>query len=309
MRRWLRRQFGLLNPLYVCGLSRMERKLPVLCYHRLLPDMPGQTKSCMHIPPTLFETHVDRLSRLGFRFIGLEEFELMIRGQIRHDKRAILLTFDDGYKDLLLVYERLAKKYAFRATVFVIGSAVGKPGPLLLKSLDQPASEHLARHEDLWTALDWHDLRALQGLGADVGMHGHVHSPVSAIDPQEFRRQILKDSEAMKAALGFRPWAFALPYGQGESYTRQHLQELVARGFRLVFSTHSSRIRVPATHLPLPRLVVQPDEAPSVMCRNVFGASDIIGEFRRRRSPELSLQTWSPGKRPVERRVPRGTDR
>lgn len=289
MKGWLRQRFGLLNPLYLSGFSRSERKVPVLCYHRILPDMRSPTSSCMHLSPELFEAHVARLAGLGFRFLGLEEFKLMISGQVGYDPRAVLMTIDDGYRDLLLVYERLAKKYAFRATLFVVGSAIETAGPFLLHPLDEPAREHLGRHPELWDALGWRELRHLREMGADLGMHGHVHAPVSEIEPNEFERQIRSDREAMERGLGLLPQAFALPFGHDGTYSREHLERLLGCGIRLIFSTRASRVRMPASSLPLPRLVVQTGESPEIMCRDVFGASDIIGAFKHRKGVEVPL--------------------
>jgi peptidoglycan/xylan/chitin deacetylase (PgdA/CDA1 family) len=98
---WLRNRF---NP---AGL--------ILLYHRVttLPSDPH----LLSITPQQFEEHLQVIKRLG-QPVHLRELVKSIKDG-RPIKRAIVVTFDDGYADNLLEAKPLLEKYDIPATVYV----------------------------------------------------------------------------------------------------------------------------------------------------------------------------------------------
>jgi peptidoglycan/xylan/chitin deacetylase (PgdA/CDA1 family) len=93
----------------------------ILLYHRVarLPTDP----QWLAVPPELFEEHL-RALRARFRPLALAELSAGLRRR-RLPRRAVVVTFDDGYADNLHAAKPALVRQGFPATVFVSAGAVG----------------------------------------------------------------------------------------------------------------------------------------------------------------------------------------
>ncbi len=104
---------------------------PILMYHSLDLDRTGTPT----ISEAGFEYHLRYLKEHGYRVVPVEELVAEIKkGHI--PRRAVAITFDDGYKDNLKAV-RLLKEYGFPATIFVIVGRIGEEGYLSVEDLRQ----------------------------------------------------------------------------------------------------------------------------------------------------------------------------
>ncbi len=89
--------------------------VPVLLYHHINRD-----DDVLSIPPELFEEHLRFLKDEGYVSILPEELcEFMITGR-RNFRKAVVITFDDGYLDTWVYAYPLLKRYGFRAVLFLV---------------------------------------------------------------------------------------------------------------------------------------------------------------------------------------------
>ena len=219
-----------LAALLCCALSGAWAQVQfpqVLAYHQVaaageapLPDYPV-------ISLDLLEAQFRYLAEHNIRTLTLDEY-LQAIAQPNPPRRAVLLTFDDGYRSLLTRVYPLLQKYDLHAVAFVIASRVGQKNRL------NPAQP--------W--LSWSECRALEQSGrVDIEAHGYrSHSKVLGLraglpregpflttrlyDPERktleseeaYRRRILNDlllsRTVIEANLKKRVKAFAWPYGK-----------------------------------------------------------------------------------------------
>jgi peptidoglycan/xylan/chitin deacetylase (PgdA/CDA1 family) len=85
--------------------------------------------------------------------------------------------------------------------------------------------------------LDWDDVRALRGLGFDVGGHTVSHVILSRVSDERAWAEIRGSSEAIEASLGTKPTAFAYPNGRPEDYTRSTIDLVRRAGFAWAVTT------------------------------------------------------------------------
>jgi peptidoglycan/xylan/chitin deacetylase (PgdA/CDA1 family) len=85
--------------------------------------------------------------------------------------------------------------------------------------------------------LDWADVRALSGLGFDVGGHTVGHVILSRVSDERAWAEIRGSSEAIEACLGAKPTAFAYPNGRPEDYTRSTIDLVRRAGFAWAVTT------------------------------------------------------------------------
>jgi peptidoglycan/xylan/chitin deacetylase (PgdA/CDA1 family) len=147
--------------------------------------------------------------------------------QPRHG-RAILITFDDGYRNFADAALPLLRRFGFTATLFVPVDYVGKrpswlesnhaTARLLLNQLGFPGRER-QRLEDGMAALarepllDWPALRDLVAAGIDVQSHGAGHGFLTRLPPEEAAADLARSRSVLEDRLGAPVRTIAYPYG------------------------------------------------------------------------------------------------
>jgi peptidoglycan/xylan/chitin deacetylase (PgdA/CDA1 family) len=105
----------------------------VLSYHRVV-----ELESDIHalcVTPRHFGEQLDVLRRY-YRVLGLRRLTAALRDG-RLPRRAVVLTFDDGYADNLHHAKPALERHALPATVFVTSGHVGQPREFLNDELDR----------------------------------------------------------------------------------------------------------------------------------------------------------------------------
>jgi peptidoglycan/xylan/chitin deacetylase (PgdA/CDA1 family) len=137
--------------------NRLATRAVVLQYHRVAELAFDPYALC--VTPQHFADHLVVLRRLG-RPTSLEECSRALRGG-KLLRRAIVVTFDDGYADSLYAAKPVLERHDVPATVFVVSGSVGSQQEfwwdelewLLLQPGRLPRSLHLVvngeRHQ--WT--------------------------------------------------------------------------------------------------------------------------------------------------------------
>ena len=105
---------------------------------------------------------------------------------------AVLITFDDGYRDNLENAAPVLHKHGYPAVQFVPLAYVGDRQPL-------PHEEHLAASGVINRTVDWEELGELERLGVRIESHGISHQP--ARRPRA-RRGGARDRDLEAAARG-----------------------------------------------------------------------------------------------------------
>lgn len=156
-------------------------RIPILYFHSVAPRRdPNWKKSYLTVTTRLFENLLRYLKRSGFRFVSLRE---AISGENRSGKRAVCLTFDDGYLDNFVYAFPLIKRYDARAAIFVSPEFVdGTAGvrPNLEDLWDRRCGE---AHLNGSGFLSWPEMRIMEASGlVDVESHGLTHSKIIRSD-------------------------------------------------------------------------------------------------------------------------------
>ena len=89
-------------------------KIPIILYHSISDD-----KSNISLNISEFEKQIIFLKKRNYKTINFDEIN-------DTEKKQIIITFDDGYKDLNSTVLPILKKYEFKATCFVVSGLLGK---------------------------------------------------------------------------------------------------------------------------------------------------------------------------------------
>ena len=246
----------------------------ILLYHRVAAVHPDPWGLC--VTPEHFEQHLEVLGR--HRCERLDR----VNTPWRHDP-AIVVTFDDGYADNLLVAAPLLKRYGVPATFFITTGGIGSSQEfwwdqleqIILQGVRSPDVErraHAGLYELLLPLEDHEQQRVLAGLRAEyfpgsglrrshrtlthaelnelaserlfeIGAHTVTH-PLLAAQPREMQQAELRGSKRWLEARLERPIAsFSFPYGGTGHYSAETVAVVQEAGFKRACTTNPRRVR------------------------------------------------------------------
>ena len=89
-------------------------KIPILSYHSV------SNENCpLSLKINQFENQLKYLKKNGFESVFIDEIS-------KSKNKKFIITFDDGYKDLISNSLPILKRYNFKATCFVVSNLIGE---------------------------------------------------------------------------------------------------------------------------------------------------------------------------------------
>lgn len=151
-------------------------KVPIVAYHSVA-DEHDHMFSVLSLPVASFERQLQHLERRGFTTLTLYDVYGYLKSSAPLPRRAVVLTFDDGYLDNWVHAFPLLKKYGMKATIFVITDCVD-PRSTPRPTLEDAWAGRVDRRElEWWGYCSWPELEAMQRSGlVDVQSHTKTHT-------------------------------------------------------------------------------------------------------------------------------------
>jgi peptidoglycan/xylan/chitin deacetylase (PgdA/CDA1 family) len=239
-----------------------DRALRVLMYHKV-NDVP---ENSVTVPVSRFDEQMAQLGELGYQPVSLDDVLAYYLDGVPLPSRAVLVTFDDGYRDNLENAAPVLQKYGYPAVLFVPVAYLGTTRPL-------PHDEHLAQRGIVNRTLSWSALDELKSAGIRVECHGIGHRPLAEVD--EAAREITLSKLKLEEFLGRPVRAFAYVKGSEAHYRPVHLSLLRQAGYDLAFTSISGANGPRTDPLQLHRYNVEP-YPPRTFELVLSGACDLI---------------------------------
>jgi peptidoglycan/xylan/chitin deacetylase (PgdA/CDA1 family) len=241
------------------------RTLRVLMYHKV-NDLPGNR---MSMPISKFDEQMAYLGELGYTVVGLDDVLDHYVGGKPLAAGAVLITFDDGYRDNLQNAAPILHKYGYPAVQFVPLGYVGDPLPL-------PHEERLAARGLFNRTADWDELAELERAGVQIESHGISHRPLADLEIDEAAREIVISKLRLEERLGRPVRAFSYVKGSEAHYKPVHLSLVRQAGYDVAFTSVSGANSPSSDPLELHRYNVEPYPARTFELV-LAGACDLIG--------------------------------
>lgn len=253
------------------------RYVAVLSYHRILPGFPAGSPRSASIEPAAFEAQLDYLASNDYKILSLDELKLVIDGKIRPQRRAVAITFDDGYADNLLVAHAIARRFGFAVNYFIPTGIIGMERWPYDWAPRTPQEEwHMARHPELWRPLTWAEVEWMRSEGAHFGCHGYLHRRFSELDRSALREEIARSVGTYRERMGEPPQFFSIPWGDAAAFTKDAIPILMEHGIQLVFTTLARRVALPHAGPLIPRISIREQDDLASFARKIEGAHDLL---------------------------------
>jgi hypothetical protein len=167
-------------------LPNRTLEVPILMYHRidvLRPSLPAITRS-LTVAPADFAAQMRWLKAHGFHAITQQQLFAALEHGKALPTSPVLITFDDGYRDVLKNAAPVLRRLGMPATAYVITGRISGPDVSFfswaqLHTLEQDGIEvgsHTVHHVELPGLTDPAALQEL--IQSRLALERHLHHPV-----------------------------------------------------------------------------------------------------------------------------------
>ncbi|HEU5215994.1 MAG TPA: polysaccharide deacetylase family protein [Gaiellaceae bacterium] len=168
--------------------------VPILMYHRIgrLPRV-GDRYPGLTVQSRVFAEQMEWLARHGFHAVSERQlFDALEWGRPALPSRPVVITFDDGYRDVLWNAEPILHRLHMPATVFVI-------------------TDRISGRDSSF--LTWKNLTDLERDGFAIGSHSVNHRDLTTLSPMRVWLELTRSRGALQRHLGVPGYWFSYPAG------------------------------------------------------------------------------------------------
>ena len=236
----------------------LSMRLRILAYHAIADLSDDPVLAEYGVPPRLFEAQLDALLDGGWSFVDLDAVLAALSGGRELPRKALLLTFDDAYSDLLDVACPILVERGLPGIVFAVAGKLGGTNEW----------DHKLRATTL-DLLDADGLRAAAAQGVETGSHTVSHRPLTKVSGEELEEEIAGAATMFEAAGLPRPRTFSYPYGEWDPSIAA-----VARnaGYEASFTIDPGVVTAGMDPHTLPRIEVHASDTPRRLRRKLLTA-------------------------------------
>jgi peptidoglycan/xylan/chitin deacetylase (PgdA/CDA1 family) len=235
----------------------------VLGYHGIRDDRASMRFGELQVSAARFASHLETLRGLDCTFIAFDDWGAIADGRQPLPPRAVMVTFDDGYRSVYADALHLLEKYEVPAIVFVCTDPVERQVRFWFDALAERHGESAVEQAKALTYSEWRDLvdrSEMQVAPEDphapmsidevremaahpliaIGAHTATHPILARGDVDAQREEIRRSRESLEQWLGRRVAAFAYPNGRpGMDFTEATEREVETAGFTHGFALQS----------------------------------------------------------------------
>ncbi|WP_057490206.1 polysaccharide deacetylase family protein [Streptococcus orisasini] len=223
-------------------------QLPILMYHAIHDMAVDEAANAnLIVSPTVFESHIKRLSEEGYYFLSPEEAYQVLNQNALPAKKVIWLTFDDSLIDFYNIAYPILKKYQAKATNNVITAFTdeGRAGNLTIKQMKE-----------------------MKASGMSFQSHTVNHPDLSTLNQETQAKELSQSREYLDKQLNQTTTAIAYPAGRYNDTTLS----LANNQYKLGVTTNEGLASAENGLLSLNRVRILPDTSADILMNTISPA-------------------------------------
>ena len=167
-------------------------KIPILSYHSI-----DNKNYPISLKINFFENQLKYFKKKGYKSVDFNEIK-------KNEDKQIIITFDDGYKDVFYNALPILKKYNFKATCFLVTNFIGK-----FNSWDEKINNYKKKE-----LMNYQDINEWISNGMSIGSHSHSHSDLTKISEESLVKELEFSKKILEDKFGNINNIFCYPYGK-----------------------------------------------------------------------------------------------
>lgn len=185
--------------------------VPILTWHKLGPRPRGVRLRGMYLGRRLFERQLAELRNAGFTSCTPDELARLPAG---NPGRRVVLTFDDGYVNVLRHGLAPLAYYGFKAVQYLVADQIN--GHNAWDTAQGEAREKLMSRDDV---------REWLAAGHVIGSHTLSHAFLTQVPERQAREEIGASKKLLEDLFGVAVDHFCYPYGDWNPRVRDWVEE------------------------------------------------------------------------------------
>jgi peptidoglycan/xylan/chitin deacetylase (PgdA/CDA1 family) len=169
-----------------------QKEVTTLLYHSI-----DSTEDPLAVDPAEFKRQIKYLQK-KYAIVSLDAIIDYIEGKRDVPKKAVAITFDDGYHDFYKNVYPYLHKYNLPAAIFVTAGYVGKEWPI--------GTQH--------KMLTWKEIEEISKNNIEIGAHTVTHPNMQEIDLKEAENEILGSKKVIEKHIKRKLKYFSYPFGR-----------------------------------------------------------------------------------------------
>jgi peptidoglycan/xylan/chitin deacetylase (PgdA/CDA1 family) len=212
-------------------------------YHAVEDHLRAPKYKHFYVTKPEFAWQMRRLKQCGYSAITFDTLASAKAGKDTLPARPVLLTFDDGYANLLTNVEPLMRDLGWPYTVFLVSDLIGKTNNWVKAE----------GYEDT-PLLTWDEIHSMAKGGlAQFHAHTKTHPKLADLSIDDVRCELTEAKGTLERNLGRDIDVFCYPYG---SYNEAVVDAVRQAGYKMAVTTDFGRVRIVDDPLRLPRISV-----------------------------------------------------
>ncbi len=171
---------------------------PILMYHHISSSEQDERYK---VSPTKFKEQMARLHAWGYTPIPISLLARGILDGAYLPVRPVVITFDDGYADVIQHAFPIMQRFGYRGVLYVISGQVGQKG---------------------YANLD--ELKAITGAGWEIGSHTANHVNLRRL-ASGIEAEVLDSRTTLETQIGVPVVSFSFPFGLNNSYVTRWVMD------------------------------------------------------------------------------------
>jgi peptidoglycan/xylan/chitin deacetylase (PgdA/CDA1 family) len=173
--------------------GRPSVHVPILMYHyiRVVTDPRDRLGYALSVTPADFTAQMDYLAQQGFQPVDFDDLRGYLLGHGTLPAKPVVLTFDDGYRDMYTTAFPVLRAHHFKAVSYVIEGYLG-------------SRNNITREQML--EMDANDIQ--------IASHTVSHPDLTKLSPAELHHEVFDSKTSLEAMLGHPVLDFCYPSGR-----------------------------------------------------------------------------------------------
>jgi peptidoglycan/xylan/chitin deacetylase (PgdA/CDA1 family) len=190
----------------------LDPQTPILTYHAISDEV-SERFAKFAVRPKELEAQVACLVEEGRSIVSVSRYaDALRRGEPLED--AVVLTFDDGFRDFLTDALPILDRHGATATLYVATGYLGGSSRWL-------ADVGEGGRAMLSTA----EVREVAAAGIEIGGHSHTHRELDRLSTSDLADEITTCTRILEDALGAPVRSFAYPFGYHHAGVRRAVRD------------------------------------------------------------------------------------